>query len=527
MKTRKKTSGVLSIEDDRPASNRRIIAEVRRVEKDYKKQLKEEGHYDTNAGFPRRTWKSGGENRPRSGWGVKDLRAVGVKTAAHTAATAYPFVAGPSLGPHGVLIGRDLNGGGPFCFDPWEAYKRKIISGMSMLLFGTVGMGKSSLVKSFALRLVLAGRKLAVASDLKGEWTPIVQTVGGVVIQIGPGAGNRMNPLDEGARPELDQRGNPMTDEQWAMVVRTRRLTIMETLLKILTGQEELSAAEHAALEEGIDGGVSRAREEDRPAIIPDVIEALREVMEATRGMVSEAAELLALSLRRVTTGDLAGMFDGPSTVNFSADAPAVSIDTSAMRGASQVARRMVSACCGAWLEAMITNSSSGQRLVVYEEGWDSIQSVADLERMVQQWKLSRAYGIFNILILHKVSDLNMAGDVGSKMAAMAKSLLADADVKVIYRQDAAALRVTMDELELNERERSLLRTLPKGEGLWRVNQATFEIANELTEAEIPLLDTDERMDGGDPDDAEDEAVELDEDGYPIREWWHAEAAVA
>lgn len=76
----------------------------------------------------------------------------------------------------------------------------------------------------------------------------------------------------------------------------------------------------------------------------------------------------------------------------------------------------------------------------------------------------------------------------------MAKSLLADADVKVIYRQDASALKLTSDEMDLSSRERGILKTLSKGEGLWRIGESTFEVMNELTNAELPLFDTDERM---------------------------------
>src|SRR5699024_1702031 len=97
-------------------------------------------------------------------------------------------------------------------------------------------------------------------------------------------------------------------------------------------------------------------------------------------------------------------------------------------------------------------------------------------------------------LVLHKIADLNMAGDQGSKMAAMAKSLLADADVKVIYRQDQSALKLTSDEMDLSSRERGLLKKLSKGQGLWRIGESSFEVMNELTNAEIPLFDTDERM---------------------------------
>lgn len=286
-----------------------------------------------------------------------------------------------------MMIGSDAHGGGPFSFDPWEAYRLGYITGMSMLVFGTVGTGKSSLVKSFAIRVVLAGRKLAVASDLKGEWTGIIKALRGQVIQIGPGLGTKLNPLDPGVRPSRNRLGKPMTDDAWAMVVRTRRLQTMTTLAMILMDSSHLSPAEHASLEIAVDEAVAAASCEERTPTVVDVIDGLQHVDEEE---LESAARLLGLTLRRITTGAMAGMFDGESTADFSGDVPAVSIDTSAMRGASKESRRIVSACCGAWMEAMITHSDGGQRVVVYEEGWDSLASYADLSRMVEQWKLAR-----------------------------------------------------------------------------------------------------------------------------------------
>lgn len=493
---KRQSYGVFDISPDARKDRRK--AEKRRNE--VLRQLREEAETEevsenSEEGFPVREWGMGGDSAPRRGWGAKALRASGVKAAAHTAATAYPFPAGPSLGPNGVYIGPDMNGGGAFCFDPWEAYSRGYISGMSMLLFGTVGTGKSSLAKSFAVRSVLSGRKLAVPSDLKGEWTEVVKRLHGSVIQIGPGLATCLNPLDEGVRPSTDGDGRPMSDEQWEMVVRSRRMAIMETLVKILSARDELEPEMLAALEECLDLGVEQAETYGRRPIIQDLRDVLDDIKKDAEELVASAADHLDLTLRQLTTGQMAGMFNGQSTATFSLDVPAVAIDTSAMRGAAQKVRRIVSACCSSWLEAMVTNRDGGQRLVIYEEGWDSISSKADLERMVNNWKLARDYGIFNILIMHKVSDLNMAGDQGSQMAAMARSLLGDADVKVIYRQDSSALRLTTEEMELNDRERSILKELRKGEGLWRLGQQTFQVRNVLTPAELPLFDTDQRMD--------------------------------
>lgn len=470
--------------------------QVRQARKDALAAVKatEAGPGGEERGWPRRSWGAGGQRRSRSLHGLRALQLHGVRTTAHTAASAYPYVSGPSLGTDGIYIGRDLHGGGAFCFDPWALYGRQVISGMSMMLFGQLGTGKSSLAKSFAIRSVLAGRKLSVASDKKGEWTRVVRALGGAVIQVGPGVGNRLNPLDAGTRPSTDTNGKSLTDEGWALIVRTRRMSTLMTLAKILTSRN-LEPAERHVISQALDAGVRKAQQAGRTVIIPDVLTALEETRHSEDPHAAEAATVMWMTLERVSSGDLAGMFDGPSTVEFDREAPAVSIDTSSLRGASPEAARVVSACTGAWTEAMVTTADGGQRIVVYEEGWDNINTEADLQRMVEAWKLARAYGIFNILIMHKVTDLDMAGDKDSKMASMAKSLLADADVKVIYRQDPAALRVTTDEMELSDRERTLIKSLPKGTGLWRLGTSSFEVKNDLSRAELPLLSTDERMD--------------------------------
>lgn len=489
--------GLFEVYEPDRISRKRARRERRSQRKAHELAVREQGQ-DRSEPMPSPTWGRSGQKRPGSMRWLLPLPVRGVPCTTHTASTAYPFVAGPSLGAGGIYIGQDLHGGGAFCFDPWDLYERNVITGMSMLLFGQVGTGKSSLAKSFAVRQVKAGRKLSVASDKKGEWTKVVHALGGSVIQVGPGMGNRLNPLDPGARPSITPQGTAMTDDEWAMMVRTRRMSILVTLVKILVNRE-MTPAEHFVLSGALDEGVGRTQQTGRVVVIPDVIDDLVGVKGASEDqLVRDAATEMAMTLQRVTTGDLSGMFDGETTVAFDSHAPAVSIDTSALRGASPDAVRMVNACAGAWTEAMVTNSDGGQRLVVYEEGWDNISSEADLQRMMESWKLARAYGIFNILVLHKIADLDMAGDKGSRMSAMARSLLADADVKVIYRQDQSALKITLEELDLSTRERGILKSLPKGVGLWRLGDSSFEVYNELSNAELPLFDTDDRMDQDD-----------------------------
>src|SRR5581483_4821828 len=72
--------------------------------------------------------------------------------AAHRATTAhlqaaYPFVAEGGLPCEQVYVGRDRYGSS-FCYDPWQLYDAKIITGTNAVVVGQIGRGKSACVKT-------------------------------------------------------------------------------------------------------------------------------------------------------------------------------------------------------------------------------------------------------------------------------------------------------------------------------------------------------------------------------------------
>lgn len=467
---------------------RKFRAELR---KETRKVAKE--HRETSSGeenFPMPAFRAGGKRRPQNLVGPTALKPKSFSSTSHTFSTAFPWVAGPSLGNRGPYIGPDLVGGGDFCFDPWELYAGQVISGMSMIISGKVGTGKSTLAKAVAARLVQHGRKLSVATDSKGEWSRVVEWLGGDIISIGPGQPDRINPLDPGVRPSVASDGTPMTDAQWVSMVRSRRMTLLGTLAHILMTRE-LRPAEHTALARALDAAVATAK---GVVILPDVIASLSTEKRGIGDELIKANESLSYALGRCTEGDLAGFFDGETTAHVDPTLPAISLDTSALKGASAEAKRIANACAGSWMESMVTNPDGGQRICIYEEGWDNIGNEADLKRMVSAWKLAREYGIFNVLLLHKFEDLDMAGNVGSKALAMAKSLIADADIKVIHRQDHSVLQATKEQLDLTDKETRWVRSMEKGEALWKINDKVFVVECRRTTAERPVFDTDGRM---------------------------------
>src|SRR3546814_14221793 len=109
---------------------------------------------------------------------------------------------------------------------------------------------------------------------------------------------------------------------------------------------------------------------------------------------------------------------------------------------------------------------------------------------MDAHWRLARHYVIANMLIFHKLSDLDNVRDSGSAMRALAASLLANAETRVVYRQESDQLGRTGTALGLTGTEHSLLPTLGTGPGLWRHKHRSFVVQHNLYTSELVLFDT-------------------------------------
>jgi hypothetical protein len=116
------------------------------------------------------------------------------------------------------------------------------------------------------------------------------------------------------------------------------------------------------------------------------------------------------------------------------------------------------------------------------------------LRRMDAHWRLARHYGLANLLIFHKLSDLENVGDQGSAMRALASSLLANAETRIIYRQESDQLGATAQALGLTGTERKLLPSLGTGQGLWRIKESSYVVQHQLHPAELQAFDTRSRM---------------------------------
>jgi hypothetical protein len=277
-----------------------------------------------------------------------------------------------------------------------------------------------------------------------------------------------------------------------AKSIATRRRVLLGSLAVSALGRP-LVSVEHTALDVALREAIDASPVPTLPAVVDAILAPSASLPGATAAELARDGRDLGHALRRLVAGDLSGLFDGPSTVTFDPALPMVTLDLSQIQGSDELIA-MVMTCASAWMEAAIAAPDGGQRWVIYDEAWRLMRQPALLARMQSQWKLSRGLGIANLLIVHRLSDLDAVGDSGSEARALARGLLGDCSTKIVYQQEVSEAPHTALELGLSSAERAQLPDLQRGEGLWRVGQRSFVVRHTATEGELRMFDTSARM---------------------------------
>ena len=168
-------------------------------------------------------------------------------------------------------------------------------------------------------------------------------------------------------------------------------------------------------------------------------------------------------------------------------------LDLSALYGSDALGLLML--CATAWLHASLQQPGTGRRtIVVIDEAWAILRHLEIARWLQASWKLSRQYGVANVAVLHRLSDLEAAGAQHSEQVALAHGLLADSETRVVYGQSPAETDRARTLLGLTDVEADLLPELGRGVALWRVANRAFLVQHQLGASEKTIVDTDARM---------------------------------
>ncbi len=423
---------------------------------------------------------------------TRGLRARTLSIPRHRATTAhlcsaYPFLGDAGFGARGIYLGANvLSGGAAFAFDPFTAYADGLLTNPNLIVAGDVGMGKSTAVKAFLNRAIGTFGRWAAIVDPKGEYGPLAEQLDMTMVQLHPGGSHRLNPLDTtlGCGHDAVDRAR----EQGELVAAL----VGHVLRRDLNPVED--AAIHWALVELARAPTSRPRTlSDLVAVLRDPTEHMATRADLTRGELTRRAAEVTYAVGKLVERAFHGMFDGPTNVRIDRDGPGMVLDVSAIFH-DRDALGLVLLAITAWLRSVLAQQDGPQRLQVIDEAWAVFGNERAAKYLQACWKLSRAYGVANVAVIHRLSDLRAQADDGTTTAKVAMGLLADTQTRVLFRQAPDQIDDARQLLGLTGVEADLLTRLTRGRALWKIASRTAVVQHVVGPTEYALADTNARM---------------------------------
>jgi hypothetical protein len=366
---------------------------------------------------------------PAWGWKIPDGgRAAHVAFAPEYQATTtqlcglFPFVAGSGTPAAGTPVGRHQLWGEVVCLDPLAWLRAGLVTNPGVFVLGQPGTGKSALVKRLVTGAVAFSTRVLILGDTKPDYTPLVRYLGGQVIRIGRGL-DRINPLDAGPLGAALRTMTGPDAEQLRQEVRSRRLSLLLALATLIR-EARISNAEEVILGRAIDllddrsPGLAAPTVADVLRVIEEGPDILRSAARAaTAQRYQDRVGELVFTLDLLCTGSLAGVFDGPTSQPINLDAPAVSVDISAVKAAGDKLLTAAMLCTWSYgfgcvdAASALTEAGGGPRrsyLGVMDELWRALRGAPGLvEHADSLTRLNRAKGMAHIMITHSLADLD------------------------------------------------------------------------------------------------------------------------
>jgi hypothetical protein len=370
---------------------------------------------------------SGAAVAPARGWrGRWAGRAAHVEPSVEYQGTTvqlcglYPYVAGSGAPPVGTPVGRHMLWGEVVCCDPLAWLRAGLVTNPGMFLLGQPGTGKSTLAHRLITGAVAAGTRALILGDTKPDYTRHAEHLDGQVIRVGRGM-DRINPLDAGPLGVAMRAMSTVDAQRLRWEVRGRRLALLLALATLVRGSR-ISNAEEVVLGQAVDLLDARL---SREPTVPDVLRVLEEgpdqLRAAARTSTTDAYRQrvadLVFTLALLCEGQLAGVFDQPTTRPIDLDAPVTSMDISRIAAAGDTLLSAAMLCCWAYgfgaVDAAAALADAGlaprrHHLGVMDELWRAIRGAPGLvEHADALTRLNRAKGLASIMITHSLADLD------------------------------------------------------------------------------------------------------------------------
>jgi type IV secretory pathway VirB4 component len=187
-------------------------------------------------------------------------------------------------------------------------------------------------------------------------------------------------------------------------------------------------------------------------------------------------------------------MFDAPTSPSIDLASPVTCLDLSTLYGSPALGILMI--CAASWLQGAVrTRSAAGERSVfVIDEAWAVLRDVAVARWLQASWKLARAWGVANVAVLHRISDLSAVGTEGSEERNLANGILLDSETRILYAQPRGEIARANELLGLTSAEQEVLPRLSRGVALWKVAGRSSLVRHLVGPDEYDFVDSDHAM---------------------------------
>lgn len=433
----------------------------------------------------------------------------------------YPWLQASGLPAEGVPLGPNVFTRQMVAIDP-AGWVGRLTTNPGIWVQGQPGVGKSAIAKRLCMGYAAYGYQLLVPGDVKGEYTSLVERLGGQVVQVGRGL-DRINPLDSGPLGRRLSSLEPAEQQRLRAEINGRRAEFLHGLLAGPHGlNRRPNAPEASALTEALRMATERSTVDPT---IPDLVRVLRNppqevydrLLVADHARYVELAREVITALTNLVDGPLAGLFDAATTTPLDLDAPAVSVDLrSLLTAGDQVVAAGLLATWSYSYAAVDTARAFGHAprplILPLDEMWRALRAgpgmVGSLDAMT---RLNRSKGEISIMITHSLRDLEALPTEEDR--AKAAGLMERCDTLLLAAMPASELERVNVQRPLTAAERHLVaswaspsstgadgvQTVHPGRGKYLVRIGSGErigeaIQLQLTPTELALYDTDAAM---------------------------------
>lgn len=448
-----------------------------------------------------------------------------LRCGADFVASMAPFIAAAPLLPEGIFLGYELGTGRPVYMDFQLLKKYSLIHSAIVMIVGAKDHGKSALVKTLALRLMMLqagidpGTKYPLESRLrthdrkiegtKGEFSDTCDYLAGDNISLANvGAINPFDPTM--STSELSLVGTAINI---AEIVRKRLLDEIEVLVlqiavhHMYTRYREIMAPYvlELCLRKLTPGDVKAYFDSvDSTAVKeyavrletdPDLLKRLYILRDRTdnysAGDLQEAGARVAAIYGRMLRADFGPLFTGTGSLRRVLSAPVVNFDWSGVTGPAQ---ELLEFLMNTWqLDALNKGDSSLMPTInVSDEEASALKSLAHARSVDDLSIKARAYQTTDLRLMQHLAGLRGIGADNSELRKLGENIDRNIGVRIIGRQenDPASMEA-LARLGMSDADMFMATTLERFcWGLVIPNQRVRWFQSVLFGPEVPLVET-------------------------------------